>query len=216
MTFGRFGDCVFTAFIAFILNLPSAGEYREVNAQESSKEASQIVKRVKKTIDRIDTFSCWFEWEHISKAAQENQRMSGTIIMKKPFKFRLVRKSNTIVNDGETVWTYLPKHNQVQITDAEYYKRNFPSPLTIFNRYSENRDAVLLGGEEINGKSCDVLSLVPSDPEEAVVTVWIDREIDFPIKAVEEFSSGDVTTHILSGVKLNKEIDDDVFFYFAG
>ena len=101
----------------------------------------------------------------------------------------------------------------MQITDSEYDKRNFPSPHTIFNRYSKDRDAVLLGEEEINGRECDVLSLVPPDPEEAVVTVWVDRELDFPIKAVEEFFSGDVTTHILSGVKLNEDIDDEVFAF---
>ena len=126
---------------------------------------------------------------------------------------RVERPGHIIVNDGETVWSYIPKNNQVQISDSEGSNEMFLSPPNIFKQNAEEHQAVLLGEEKINERDCDVLSLVSRDPGETLVTVWIDRDLHFPVKAREETSTGDIATHALSDVRLNEIIDDRIFTF---
>jgi outer membrane lipoprotein-sorting protein len=178
-------------------------------------DADDIVKRVRKTLDGVKTLSCSFETTQFWKELDRTQNMSGTIRMnvKRPFRLRLERPGNTTVIDGKTIWTYLPKHRQVQISDFQKDAEQFPSPHTIFKRYSERRDAELAGEEPVNGSDCDIISLTTDDPTDVKVTVWIDRELHFPVKAIEETPAGDIITHVLGDVVINEDIDDAVFTF---
>jgi len=208
MIFRIFCGRVFVGVICCMIALLSSG-----TASGEKRNPEKIVKSVKKTLDGIETLSCTFNYELVRKSADFNQHISGTIFMKKKFNFRVEYSGQTIVIDGKTVWTYLPKHNQVQISDFEHSGEHFASPNSIFDRYVDKREPVLLGEEEINGSDTDIIHLVSSDPEDNKVTVWIDRTLHFPVKAVEETLSGDVTTHVLSNVVINEKIDDDVFTF---
>ncbi|GAH96793.1 unnamed protein product, partial [marine sediment metagenome] len=125
----------------------------------------------------------------------------------------LERPGHITVIDGKTIWTYLPKHRQVQISDYDRDGHDFPSPHNIFKRFADEREAVLSGEEEVMGSICDIISLVSDNPADIKATVWIDRKLDFPVKAVEETLSGDKITHVLSDVRLNEKIDDDMFVF---
>ena len=181
----------------------------------AKQDASEIVKRVRNTLDNIKTFSCRFESEQVWKVAERTQHVTGTVYMKmgKTYMLRIERPEQIIVNDGKTVWSYIPKNNQVQISDSEGDSENFPSPHNIFKQYAEKREVILSGKEKVNSSDCDVLSLVSQDPDEARVTVWIDINLHFPVKAREETATGDVTTHTLSDVRLKEKIDDRIFSF---
>ena len=201
---------ILIGMMIFLMGLPPAGD-----AKKTDKDISKIMKDVRKTLKKIKTFSCSFERTYVRKIDEWTQYISGTIFMKKENMFRVDYSGQTIVIDGETVWTYLPKNKQVQISNFEGGEEQFPSPLTIFERYSYDREAVLKGEEKVDDMKCDVVSLVSTDPDETYVTVWIDRKLDFQVKAVEETPSGDVTTHILRDIKLNEKIDDEVFVFVS-
>ena len=131
----------------------------------------------------------------------------------KKFKLRLERPGHIVVIDGATIWTYLPKHHQVQISDYVHNEEQFPSPHNIFKRYADEKTAKILGEEEINGVLCDVVSLVSGEDSDVSVTVWIDRKLNFPVKAIEETTTGYVVTHVLKDVRINDKIDDDLFTF---
>ena len=206
----RFCPGIIVFLLISVISLLAAGQ-----SHSAEKNASKIVKRVRKTIDGIKTFSCTFESVQVWKELDRTQHLSGTIYMKmkKNFMLRLERPGHITVIDGKTIWTYLPKHRQVQISDYDRDGHDFPSPHNIFKRFADEREAVLSGEEEVMGSICDIISLVSDNPEDVKVTVWIDRELDFLVKAVEETSSGDKITHVLSDVRLNEKIDDDVFVF---
>jgi outer membrane lipoprotein-sorting protein len=182
----------------------------------AESDPSRIVARVRKTLDRLETVSCTFETEQVWKEMERNQRMTGTIRMsvKGSFRLRLERMDHLVVIDGHTIWTYLPKHNQVQISDYVRDDAQFPSPHNIFRRYADEGTAKLMGEEDINGMPCDIISLASGGGVSGVtVTVWIDRKMNFPVKAVEETETGYIVTHLLSDVRLNEKIDDSVFVF---
>ena len=101
----------------------------------------------------------------------------------------------------------------MQISDFDRSLEHTASPHSIFDRYAGKRTAVLAGEEKINGSETDIIRLVSSDPEENKVTVWIDRTLHFPVKAVEETPEGDINTHILSDVRINEKMDDALFTF---
>ena len=221
MMFERLGNrctagivlCLF--FFVFYGGYESAGAAGE-NDRQAVADASKIVKRVKNTLDDIDTFSCSFETVQVWRDLDRTQHIAGILYMtmKKPFKLRMERPGHIVVIDGESVWTYLPEHNQVQITDYDSDGAEFPSPQSIFQRYADEREARVTGEETIHGGDCDIIELTPPDPAGTKVTVWIDRTLNFPVKAREETPSGDIITHDLKDVRINDKIDDDIFTFY--
>ncbi len=177
------------------------------------EDAQSIQEDVQKTINGMLTFSCSFSTEQYNKVLDRNQKIEGTIDLdvRKTFMLRYTRRGSLTVIDGKTVKTYLPRHKQIQLSDFAPEGEDYPSPHTIFRRYSERRNARIVGEEEVDGRVCDVLELVSSDGDGAKVTVWIDRELKFPVKARELLANGDSILHTLTDVRLNEEIDQKLF-----
>ncbi len=201
------------SIVIFVLALVVLEPFTAFVAPAAKVDVNKIMKDVKKTLDSLETFSCSFKRVLVRKKPERTAKITGTIMMKKPYKIRVNYKNLSFITDGETTWYYLAKNNQVQISTFEYNEATYPSPHSIFKRYSVDRKAVWIGSENVNGVQCDIVNLKSKDPEEPQVTVWIDRTLHFPVKTLEEFPSGEVTSHMLDNVKINKEIDDNIFTF---
>lgn len=177
-------------------------------------EADAVVARVKARLTAIETLSCSFRREQVWKAADRTHAIAGTIRLKKPYKLRVEYSAQTIVVDGKTAWTYTPRNRQVTVTTFRRNDAEYPTPKSIFERYS-GRKAEFLRQEAVAGRAADVIRLVPASPDEADVTVWIDRERSFPVKSVEKTANGDVVTSILTDVVINGKIPEGVFTFTA-
>ncbi len=178
----------------------------------SAQNASDIVAKVKTRLDKIESLSCSFDREHTWKAADRTMRLTGTIKLKDPNKLRVEYPAQTIVVDGKSVWTYTPKNKQVVISSAKDSDAEYPSPQTIFRRYS-GRTATVTGHEAVDGRPTDVVRLAAPSANEADVTVWVDRALNFPVKTVEKYPNGDCTTSTLTDVAINGKIPDSVFTF---
>ena len=184
-------------------------------AVSARNDAKKIVGRVEKTLKKLETLRCYFEQVIYRKADDRTVRRTGTLYMKDPYLFRLEDPAKTVVGDGESVWMYIPKNNQVQISDFIPGEDNFPSPLSIFEKYVKSREAEVMGQDKVNGKMCDVLLLVSSNPWEDNVTAWIDSDLNFPVKTFEELVSGDSVQYVLREVVLNEKFEDEIFTFIT-
>jgi len=182
------------------------------SAPAPADDAADIVKQVRDHLGDLKTFSCSFVWERGWVDADRTTRIEGTIVMKRPYLLRVEYPGHVIVVDGASTWTYLVENEQVQISDF-VEGGEFPSPETIFRRYAASRKAGLTGVETVNGTECDVLDLIPEDPEDVKVTVWIDRKLHFPLKTTETAPTGNTSTHILGNIALNKPVNDSLFVF---
>ncbi|MHB9028424.1 MAG: outer membrane lipoprotein chaperone LolA [Candidatus Latescibacterota bacterium] len=178
----------------------------------AAQDAGRIIAKVKTRLEKIESLSCSFEREHAWKAMDRTQNIAGKLQLKKPYKLRVEYPAQTIVVDGKSAWTYVPRNKQVTITNFKQSDAEYPTPQSIFRRYS-GRKAAVTGQESVAGRSTDKLHLIPSAPMETDVTVWIDRELNFPVKSVETTANGDVTTSILTDVVINGKIADSVFTF---
>lgn len=177
----------------------------------AAQDAAPVIARVKARLDRIETLSCSFEREHIWKAVDRTQNIAGTIRLKKPYKLRVEYPAQTIVVDGKSAWSWSPRNKQVTITPFKQSDAEYPTPQSIFRRYS-GRKAELAGQEKVDGRDADVVKFLAAagEPE---VTVWVDRALAFPVKSVEKNANGDVTTSLLTDVVLNGKIPDSAFTF---
>jgi len=184
------------------------------NAGAQDKEAENVVKRVRKSIESLKTLSCGFsyssKWEESGGAGQE---LKGRLFLKNPDRVRVETEGQTIVIDGKSVWMYLAKSGQVQVTGFEKNDTGYPSPMTIFKKYSDERKPSIKGTEKVNGRECLKIELLQGDSLDDPVTVWVDKTMNFPIKSVEESTSGEVITHSLTDIKINEGIDNEVFTF---
>ncbi len=181
-------------------------------AEAQGGDAGAVMKRVKTRLDGLSSLSCSFrrvqEWKEMGRT----QRIEGTLKLRKPGRLRVEYPAQTIVSDGRTAWTYSPKNNQVTVTAAGKGEDAYPTPQTIFRRYSA-RKAELAGKERLAGGDADIVRLVPGSADDADVTVWIDRALNFPVKTVEKMPNGDIATSELTGVVINGKIPDSVFTF---
>jgi len=201
------------SIVIFVLALAVLEPFTAFVAPAAKADVKKIMKDVKKTLDSLETFSCSFKRVLVRKKPDRTTKITGSIMMKKPYKIRVNYKNLSFITDGETTWYYLAKNNQVQISTYEYNEATYPSPHSIFKRYSADRKAVWISSENVNGALCDIVKLESKNTEEPQVTVWIDRTLHFPVKTLEEFPSGEVTSHMLDDIKINKKINDTLFTF---
>ena len=181
-------------------------------AHAQTGDAGAVMKRVKTRLDGLSSLSCSFRRVQDWKEMGRSQRIEGTLRLRKPGRLRVEYPAQTIVTDGKTSWTYSPKNNQVTIASAGKGEDSYPTPQTIFRRYS-SRKAELAGREKLAGGDADIVRLVPESADQADVTVWIDRRLNFPVKTVEKMANGDVAVSELHDVVINGKIPDSVFTF---
>jgi outer membrane lipoprotein carrier protein len=179
---------------------------------QTSPDADQIMKNVKKSLDGMSTLSCSFAWDHAWKTIDRNQHIEGTLQFKKPYRLRVEYSSKTIVVDGKTVWSYSPKNKQVEITKFQSEEKEFPTPQGIFRQYA-GRKAALSGNEQVNDRETYIIKLAAPAQNGKDVTVWVDKASNFPVKTEEVSPNGDISTYILKDVKVNGKISDSVFTF---
>ena len=181
----------------------------------AKNDVEEIMNRVEKTLDNLKTLYCSFERSYYSKVSDRTSKISGKIYLKEPNLLRIEYPAQTIVVDGEKTWVYVPKNNQVQISNFIEGDETFPTPHSIFEKYSKERKIEFLGNKEFEGKEHEVLNLIPPSNNENYLHVFIDTEIYFPVKTIIESSNGDTNTYVLRDIALNRIIENDVFTFVA-
>jgi len=179
------------------------------------QSASDIVKRVEKKYHSLKTFSAEFEETFTWTLAKESRTSRGRFFIRKPDRFRLETERQVISSDGKTVWRYAPLDSQAFVTDAES-DPDFPLLKDLLFDYVENYSHVLLGEERRDGADCYRLKLLPKE-EDSFITemhVWIDRNEWVTKRVVYTDIQENVTTYVLSEVKVNAKIDDDIFVFY--
>lgn len=179
----------------------------------SAENAGLIMKKTEKTLKGMSTLNCSFERQYIVNGSGGGTPITGTISLKKPYKLRVEYSGQTIVVDGENVWVYIPRNNQVQISKFVSDSETFPTPESIFRKYSQNSEAALAGTENINGSICDILSLKSKGAAQKEIKVWIDRKLNFPVKSLEKGPSGETSVYVLKDVVINGKTDPKKFVF---
>ena len=186
-----------------------------------AQDANAIVGRSSRVYRSLSSLKADFV-QVIDNPMIDSAESRGTLVQAGPDKLAM-RFSDppgeAIVIDGQHVWVYTPS-----TTPGQVIRMGVPSggPVYGYNilawlldRPAERYTASYLRTERVNGRSMDVVELVPAVPdlpfERAVL--WLDREDGLPRRLEIAEHSGATRTLALSKLRVNQSVPDRTFSF---
>jgi outer membrane lipoprotein carrier protein len=123
-------------------------------------------KKVLALLDSISQRNFQATFVYSSRSPQEPlEEISKGEITVHGNQYRLAMKQQEIINNGQTIWTYLVEANEVQITDYDP-EQTATIPWRIFANYRQDYTLGQLDTYRVEEHVCDVVELVPKDDDE--------------------------------------------------
>jgi outer membrane lipoprotein carrier protein len=146
--------------------------------------------------------------------AKSEQKIRGTLLTKKPNKYRVELSDRTIVTDGVTVWSYTPANNQV-IVNTFKLDDNALTPDKVLAAAPNDYKASFVSEEKSGRATIHVMKLVPRDEASLIETMklWVDGST-WLIKKVEILDvNGKKILYQVNDIKINTGLADSRFTY---
>jgi outer membrane lipoprotein carrier protein len=183
-------------------------------AQTADDPAKEMLEKVRDRYESITDGEIRFT-QHVKFAmARIEQEVSGTLLLKKENKYRVEYEGQTIVTDGQTVWSYSRSTNQVLVDHFRINERSL-TPERILGDAPEEYAPALVGHEKIGKIEMAVLKLTPPEGKGMVksMKLWV-QEGDWLIRRVELLDfHGKQTTYQVHSIKTNTGVPDSRFTY---
>jgi chaperone LolA len=180
----------------------------------ADEPAEKVLEQVKEKYEDIQDAEIRFSQKVKFSMTNIEQENKGTLIFKKGNKYRVEFDEQTIVTDGETVWSYSPSRHQVLVDRFKLDERAM-TPERVLVQAPTDYTSSLLGKEKLGKIDAVILKLVPRD-ENAMVTamkIWVNEQ-DWMLRKVEISDlTGKLTTYTVSSIKVNTGIPDSRFVF---
>lgn len=192
---------IVTLMINFI-SVPSAF------SQENNKKALEILDKMSNLYKSMISFSSTFEYSMVNLDEDIEDSFQGKIIIKEK-KYLLKIEGQEIINDGETVWTYIPELNEVNISTFEPDDQEI-SLNNVFDLYKEGFEYNYLSEDNKYHK----IELYPEDESKSYykILILIDK-VDFSMYNFSVFDKSN-TKYVYKINEFKEEKIDDSFFIF--
>ena len=186
-----------TNTIALVMILLSAS--LSLSAQDANGTA--ILNRLSAKMQQYESVSASFSSKMVDKQADMEVDQTGSVKVSSD-NYKLEMGDYTIICDGENVWTYSKKSNEVMIDLAEdIYDDEGIAPADLFTIWETGFKNQYAGTEDVNGVSCDVIKLFPIDPESKsfhTIKIYIDSEALEMKRAIIQGKEGNDTIYNLN------------------
>ena len=183
-----------------------------VFAQYDAK-AKEILDAMSSKYQQMGAFKSNFTYTMENPTEAINEDFNGEIFVKGE-KFRLKMGGQEIINDGETVWTYLEDVNEVNI-DSYNPDEGDISPSEIFNAYKRGFKYQYVTEETIDGHAYHVIDLAPENTDNQFhkIRLHIDKS-DNTLKMWKIFSKdGTNYTYKISNFNSEEQIANSLFTF---
>jgi outer membrane lipoprotein carrier protein len=153
-------------------------------------------------------FQATFTYSSRSPQEQPKEIFKGEITVHGN-QYHLTTQQQEIINNGQTIWTYLVEANEVQITDYDP-EQTAAMPWTIFANYRQDYALGRLDTHRIKGYVCNVVELVPKDDENGLCKIVLTiAHTTKHIQCLEVLDSNQIlhtfsVTNFTYDLKLNK------------
>ncbi len=187
-----------------------------VGASRAEITPEEVLNNVRKKYDSISDAEIVFTQRSRFAVAKIEQEISGKLWFKKDRKYRVEIGDQTVVTDGETVWSYSPATGQVLVDHFKLDERSITPERILTTAPSEYAPA-LVGREKMGKYEVVVLKLTPTKEHGMVQSMkaWV-SEGDWMIRRIDIVdSSGKETSYIVHTFKVNADIPDSSFVFEA-
>jgi chaperone LolA len=187
-----------------------------VSAARAEITPEEVLTNVRKKYDSMEDGELTFTQRSRFVVAKIEQEVSGKLWFKKERKYRVEIGDQTVVTDGETVWSYTPSTGQVLVDHFKLDERSL-TPERILTTAPSEYTPALLGREKIGKQETLLLKLTPKKEHSMVQSMkaWV-SENDWMIRRVDIVdTSGKETSYIVHTFKVNGGIPDSRFAFEA-
>jgi chaperone LolA len=179
----------------------------------AGEDAQKILLNVKQKYDSIKDAELKFLQRTTTSLSAGKQAIIGTLFIKKQNKFRVEVEGQSIITDGDTIWSYIAANKQVVIDKFKKNSRTL-TPEKILTAAPTDYSASLIGTEKIGKYSTRVLQLLPKDETSLVTTmkIWVDDSWLIRRADVSDVN-GTTMSYFVNDIKVNRNIPDSRFTY---
>ncbi|UOQ77019.1 outer membrane lipoprotein carrier protein LolA [Hymenobacter sp. 5516J-16] len=179
-------------------------------AQQDPK-AGKILDQMSAKYQAMKAFKATFTQTLENDAAKVKENLSGDITVSGQ-KFRLKMSGQEVINNGQTMWTYMKAENEVNISDYEPEDQEI-SPSQIYTLYKKGYKYAYVQEAKEGGELVDVIELSPEDRNNPVYKVRLKvGKTDKAVKSWQMFKkNGNRYTYKISKFQPNVPVDATTF-----
>jgi len=193
-----------------ILGLFAVFTALSVSAQYDPK-ALEILEAMSKKYKSIPAFEANITCNLSNDVDKVNEEFKGRITVKGD-KFRMVLPEQEVINNGATIWTYLPEAKEVNIDNYDPTSEDI-NPSKIHEVYKKGYKYLYLQDKTDGGVMCEEIDLVPEkkDAQYFKIKMFINKKE----KTVQSFTlfdkGGNRYKYTVSKFTPNAKIEDSFF-----
>jgi len=139
------------ALVFVLLSLAGQAQY--------DPKALEILEAMSKKYKAIEAFEANISYTLTNDVEKINEEFKGKITVKGE-KFRLALPEQEVINNGATVWTYLPEAKEVNIDNFDPTSDDI-NPSKIYEIYKKGFKYLYLSDKTEGGVVCEEVDLVP-------------------------------------------------------
>ncbi len=196
----------FCSILFSLILIPSA------QAQYDPK-ALEILDAMSKKYKAIDAFEANISYTLTNEIDKINEEFKGKITVKGD-KFRLALPEQEVINNGTTLWTYLPDAKEVNIDNYDPSSEDI-NPSKIYDLYKKGFKYLYLKDETEAGVLCEVVDLVPEKKDSQYFKIRMNiGKKDKSIKSWTMFDKGgNRYTYSITKFVPNVKVEDSFFSF---
>ena len=181
-------------------------------AQYDAK-ALEILEAMSKKYKALTSFEANIAYTLTNETEKINEEFKGKITVKGD-KFRLVLPEQEVINNGITVWTYLPEAKEVNIDNYDP-KSDELAPSKFYEMYKKSFKYIYLKDESEGGVLCEVVDLVPEKKDAQFFKIRMNiAKKDKSVQSWTMFDkSGNKYKYTITKFVQNVKVEDSFFAF---
>jgi outer membrane lipoprotein carrier protein len=178
-------------------------------------KALEVLEAMSKRYKAVPAFEANISYTLTNEVENINEEFKGKMVVKGD-KYRLILPEQEVINDGATLWTYLPEAKEVNIDNFDPNSDDL-NPSKIFEVYKKGFKYLHMGEVTEAGVVCDVVDLVPEKKDAQYFKIRMN--IGKKDKSIQNFTmfdkSGNRYKYTISKFTPNATITDSYFSFDA-
>lgn len=185
----------------------------QIGYAQQDPKAGKILDQMSAKYQALNGFKAAFTQTLENPTAKVKENLSGDITVSGT-KFRLKMNGQEVINNGQTMWTYMKSENEVNISDYDPEDQDI-SPSQIYTLYKKGYKYSYVQEAKENGEAVDVIELSPEDRNNSVYKVRLNvSKKDRSVKSWKMFKkNGNRYTFTIKKFQPNPPMDGTTFSF---
>lgn len=201
--------------LQMLISIQISGLTAQPSEGKSDPKATTILNKLKKQYSSYKTVKADFSMV-LEVPERPNTNSKGQLFQQGQ-KYRISLPELTSFSDSKSVWTYLKKNKEIQLTNAgDKESSSFISPQELISMYEKKDMVYAIAGETtINNKKCTEIEFKPvsNKTDYFKIKMAIDTKAAQLVQAKVFYKDGSRYTFVINKLLINKPLDSKLFIY---